>query len=712
MESDESINQSVFLNSFSRYSDQESSADIETVKNVEESVSSNPITTSMNEIMNYKIRTHAPLTNLMSVANLLNKQQDATVLIPNRDASVLKKNASIRFHREFILLCGKCQKLCDENGKCRECKTIMKKGKSNFVVKISIEQQIKYLVHKHFGEILKYANREKDGSINDIDDGLLFKNLVIKNPDSILLTFTINSDGAQIYNSKNLSMWPIQLCANFLPPNIRFKSENILLCMLYISKEKPNFIELFYPLAKEINELQEKKMKFFYNEKVYTCVPIILLGAFDLPARAMASGMKQYSGEKSCVYCLHPGKQITDRFGQKYIRYVRINQEIEIRNHCDVISSITKMNSKDKYGLINVPPMTFFNNFDLTNGYSIDYMHNILLGITKHLIDLWFGEHRLTKGKAPILPKDRILLSQRLIKLKPCSYITRKPRSLMERGKFKAIEYRNLLLFYLRFALNGLLHNDKIKHFELLSAATYILLKSKISEGEVLQAGDMLIKFADQFESIYGQAAVTMNIHILRHYALSVVQCGPLWSYSMFPFEKKIGILKKSIHNPTDALDTITLDYCLKKTEVETTSMENFPKIKRKVALTPKEKQLLVQNNIQSTRTGDFEASDSMKTQNHNYKSKKSRANKSIDYFVQLRDDTIGCIEFFVNNCENVLVMIELYEIVERHHHLLRIKATNEYNLINSNQLYCKLIYMKFGCFEIVSREPNFFETT
>lgn len=710
MESDESVNRSAFLHSFSAYSDKDT--DIEIINNEEKNDSNSPMATSMKQVMNYKIKSNVPFSNVVSVAKLLNSQPNPIVQIPNNKASLLKKNASMRFTREFILICSKCKTLCNENAMCGKCKCIIKKQKSNFVVKIPIEQQIKYLVNKNFDIILNHMNRKKiNTDISDIDDGLLCKKLSKENSD-IPVTLTMNSDGAPLYKSSKMSMWPIQLYANFLPPNIRFKSENILLCMLYIGEEKPDFTELFYPLAMEVNQLQEKKMKFSHNETVYTFVPIVMLGAFDLPARAMASGLKQYSGEKSCVYCLHSGKQVVDHLGQKYIRYVRTNAEVENRNHHGVVSAIANFKSNNEYGLKNIPPMFLFKNFDLTNGFVIDYMHNIVLGVTKLLINLWLGDHRVTKKKAPISPKNRRILDQRLVKLKPCSYVTRKPRPLHERGSFKAIEYRYLLLFYLRFALNGLIDNSKIKHFEQLSAATFILLKSKISETEALEASEMLIKFADQFEIIYGQAAVSMNVHILRHYGSSVLQCGPLWAYSMFGFEKNIGTLKKSVYNPTDALDTITFDYCLKRNESEAISIENVTKMKRKVSLTPKEEEILVKNNIHCLPNGHFEVSDSIEFNNHVFKSKKSRSNKSIDYFVLLKDDSIGCVQFFVKNHDSVFLLIELYKMVDKHYHLLRIKPTSEYELFNSNQIYCKLLYMKFGSFEIVSNEPNFFETT
>lgn len=290
---------------------------------------------------------------------------------------------------------------------CVKCKRVIKKKKSNFVVKIAIEQQIKYLFDKYFDDIFKYMNREKDPNcISDIDDGLLFEKLSTGNSD-ILLTFTINSDGAEIYKSNRASIWPIQLCANFLPPDIRFKNENILLYMLYVGKKKPNLTELFHPLATEINELQQKKIKFFRNDTVHTCVPIIMLGAFDLPARAMVSGLKTYSGDKACVYCLQTGEQVKDSRGNKYIRYVKSSVEIEKRTHDDVVCAIKKNISDNKYGLIDIPSMFLFKNFDLTNGFVIDYMHNIALGVTKLLLNLWFGDHQTTKKKPQFHPKIR-----------------------------------------------------------------------------------------------------------------------------------------------------------------------------------------------------------------------------------------------------------------------------------------------------------------
>lgn len=121
----------------------------------------------------------------------------------------------------------------------------------------------------------------------------------------------------------------------------------------------------------------------------------------------------------------------------------------------------------------------------------------------------------------------------------------------------------------MRFALQGLLEKKYLKHFEILSSAVYTLLKHSISQEEIDDAAEKLIKFADDFETLYGEEAVTMNVHMVRHYRECVTEVGPLWSYSMFGFEKNLGNLKKAVTNPTDALETISFDYCMARKVID-----------------------------------------------------------------------------------------------------------------------------------------------
>lgn len=353
--------------------------------------------------------------------------------------------------------------------------------------------------------------------------------------------------------AKKNSIWPVQLYQNYLPPTIRFKPENVLLCCLFFGAKKPNMNILLHNLASEIDWLQRNKIKFLRSGKLFQCAPIVMFCSADLPARAMLSGLKTYSGSNACTACVHEGQQITDATRKKYTRYVKLIPEPELRNHDKFLFAAVNFNElppKERYGLISIPPMILFPQFDLSKGFVIDYMHNIALGVMRLLLDLWMGCHRLSNKSAlckPMSKMNRDMLDKRLMALQPPEYVTRKPRSVQDRGFYKASEYRNLLLFFLPYALRGLLEDKKVKHFKLLSAATYILSQSEVNVVEINQAGQMLTTFADQFESIYGRETIRMNVHIVRHYAETVKNCGPIWAYSMFSFEKKWVLLQKPL---------------------------------------------------------------------------------------------------------------------------------------------------------------------
>lgn len=710
----ESMNASALLNSFSKYSsDGNTSTECSIMP-----VPVDPISVAVNELMEFKSQNNTTLKSTSDLAKLLNNKPNAYVKLPTLP-SQLKSGTHLRYKREFIVICD-CNKLCDKNGWCAICKKENKKGKSNFIVKIPIKQQINELLNKNFEAIIQYMNRDKKKDvISDIDDGLLFKRLSEENSDTNILGFTINCDGAPLYNSSKVSMWPVLLIANFLPPEIRYKQQNVLVHSIYISKLKPEFHELFFPLAQEIEALQNSQIKFWHNQTLHKFIPIIMCGAFDLPARAMASGLKLFNGTKSCVYCMHNGIQIQDHLGNKYVRYVKMSPEPERRTHAGFVSAISKFDEKlspdQPYGLNNIPPMILFPKFDLVNGFCIDYMHNAALNIIKLLIDLWTGSHRLCKNSkyfTALSKKSQKILNKRLTSLKPCSYIRRKPRSLVERAYYKASEYRYLLLFYLRYGLRGLLDDDRLKHFEQFSAAVYILLKSEITKNDMEEARMMLKRFSDDFERLYGTETITMNIHMLKHYVDSVLECGPLWSYAMFTFEKKLGNLKKNVTNATDALDSISFHYCLPQKQTHTINnvvrATNKGKLKDS-QITAAEKNIL----IEYLTDDKFEFSHSCEINSHIYKSTKSPITKSIDYFIEIKNtEEIGCIKLFVMNNENMYALVEIYKIIDKNYHLIRIATTEQQKVFPVKAINCQLIYMKFGCFQIVSKEPNFFETT
>lgn len=123
-----------------------------------------------------------------------------------------------------------------------------------------------------------------------------------------------------------------------------------------------------------------------------------------------------------------------------------------------------------------------------------------------------------------------------------------------------------MLLFYLRFALSGLLNKKCIDHFQLFSSATYLLLKESISHDDINEAQMKLNKFQEQFEVLYGKHKVTMNVHLFGHAPETVMHLGPLWGVSAYGFESKNGTVVKSNTCTKDMTFQLVYKYIMRRT--------------------------------------------------------------------------------------------------------------------------------------------------
>lgn len=441
--------------------------------------------------------------------------------------------------------------------------------KSNFLVYFPLLPQIRRILREHFEVIIDYLHRERVmDNISDVDDGLLYKKLSLENIDTELLTLTMNLDGANIFKSCRSSLWPVQFILNFLPPAMRYSPENMIVSVLYYGNEKPDMNKLIFPIAKEIETSQETfSVLTSENSFVHFQLNILLISC-DLPAKAAVQNFIGHNGKYGCSYCYHPGTAITNRSGKSTtIRFIE-QPNIQLRTHDEAVQTSIKCADGTINGIKGPSAAIMLPQIDLIKSFPIDMMHGTGLGVMKDLIQIWTGKKKLPKppyAEYKLKLSDINILDSRLSKLKPPMFVRRKPRSILEVVDFKASECFDFMWFYLRYTLPGLLPTKIIKNYEKLAVSTYILCKENVSLCEVNIACEMLNDFAIDFESIYGKGAVTMNIHLLKHYKESVINCGPLWSYSLFAFENNIGVLKNYVYGRTDVLEQISKKYAASK---------------------------------------------------------------------------------------------------------------------------------------------------
>lgn len=369
-----------------------------------------------------------------------------------------------------------------------------------------------------------------------------------------------------------------------------------------------------------------------------------------------------------------------------------------------------QLNPNSTYnGIKGISPMIPFEHFDLSKCFSIDYMHAVLLGVTKNLLQLWTDTKN---NRAPFYmtkPK-RALLNTRLTQIKTPSFISRRPRLLHHLKYFKASEYRNLLLFYLPVCLKNLIEKKYVHHFRTLSWSIYKLLESKITRNDLNLGEKNLHDFVCDYEKYYGKVNMTMNVHSLLHLVLCARNSGPLYCYSMFPFESYNGVLKDFVVAPTDVLHQITTRYIGYKTlelnkdnvRIETITMKDETNV------------IFNDDHLKALEEADIEGAircfacviqKGIKFTSMLYQ----KAKKTADFFVET-DEGFGVVQFYFLDGSKHYAMIETLKVYKTVNQIKKVNFTNKFEIIQVKQIKDRCIYIKCRNKSYIATRPNCFE--
>ncbi|XP_065288991.1 uncharacterized protein [Dermacentor albipictus] len=258
----------------------------------------------------------------------------------------------------------------------------------------------------------------------------------------------------------------------------------------------------------------------------------------DAPARALLQNSVQFNGYHGCSWCLHPGKSVdgtikypADNIPKERTHDLTLQQMAEAASYGTSISGI-----KGPSPLINL------RHFDIIWGFTPDYMHCVLLGVTRQLTDLW-----LTDVNEPYYIGAPQVLNSSLQSLKPPLCFVRLQRSLALRKYWKATEWQQWLLYFALPCLQGILPSEYRIHFSLFVKGICLLLKDCVSSRDVTESTHCLARFVVDTQFLYSKKQMTFNMHQIMHLPKSVVLQGPLWAHSCFAFETNLGKLKELV---------------------------------------------------------------------------------------------------------------------------------------------------------------------
>ena len=432
---------------------------------------------------------------------------------------------------------------CDKN-------VMLKEARNNhFFIHLPIAIQIKsYLEHSNLSEDL-IKEKESPDKISDINSGALYEGIYKKFLGKRFLSLLFNTDGVSLYKSSSVSFWPLQCAINEVVPEKRQKY--MLLAGLWCCPSKPNMsLNFLKPIVEEFKIIERDGVKWFDKSQGNEAVVYVisLACACDSPARALMQNFKQFNGKYGCSFCLSSGTMLEGTVTRVY----PFTREVETRNHPNTVEqakialhareNAPRSHDKSEFGVKGLTELSLLQNFDIISGFSCDYMHSVLLGVTRQFVFYWCEE----VGKPFYIGRKLNLVDESIANLKIPSEIGRQLTPLSTKRKmYKANQWRTLLLAS-PVIFKGILPEPYFKHWMLLCHSIYILSKKVIEKGSLNLVHDMLCKFVCKVIDVYDLSACTFNVHLLTHLVSSVENLGPLWASSTFIFESMNGVIKSS----------------------------------------------------------------------------------------------------------------------------------------------------------------------
>lgn len=455
----------------------------------------------------------------------------------------------------YYVYCEICKKLySDKDDKCKtpDCDGSKSNPESRkYFVTSKLDIQLKEIFERPgVWDSIQETRASKCDSLSDIKSGTGYRNLEAPGGflhESTNTTLSLFTDGIPLFKSSSVSLWPVYLIINELPPKERFQRKNLILWGIWQGVGKPKMCMFLKPLVLDLIELYTNGTIFTYNEQDVCSKSMVIVATMDLQARAYFLNMTQHNGLHGCLYCMEPGVVLPTGDGR--CRAYPFNPTPVLRSEPDARTSASaaRISGKRTDGFFGENAFMFLPYFSMTTNVAIDYMHGILLGVCKKFLELWFDTKN--SQQAWYIGDKMKIIDTLLRSIKPPNFIHRRPRILTKTyHHWKASELRNWLLFYALPCLKGHLPHVYLVHFSCLVEATYILLGTGISSAELVRSEKLFNAFYANTATLYNSNLMGMNIHNLCHLVDFVKRWGPLWCWSCFAFESFNGEIKKAIH--------------------------------------------------------------------------------------------------------------------------------------------------------------------
>lgn len=185
----------------------------------------------------------------------------------------------------------------------------------------------------------------------------------------------------------------------------------------------------------------------------------------------------------------------------------------------------------------------------------LDYMHLCCLGVMKKLLLLWIKGPLNVRIPNLLVKKISILMLEQ--SLNQPKEFQRRVRGLDCLANWKATELRTFLIYVGPIVLKDILHDNLYQHFMMFSIAIRILVDPHRYLSFNSIASTLLKSFVDNFGYLYDISFISYNVHNLIHLAECCMMYGPADNFSAFPFETKLGQIKRLVKHGRKTLQQV-----------------------------------------------------------------------------------------------------------------------------------------------------------
>ena len=183
------------------------------------------------------------------------------------------------------------------------------------------------------------------------------------------------SDGAQLFKSCGQSLWPIQLAIANFPPEIRMNIDYLLLAGVWLGTVKPVIDKIVQPVLDKIEKLYHCGVDVRTPDGPKRVKACLLMGVFDLIAKAMATNCTQFNGNYGCLYCLDKGLHMSHR----HLYLPEEDHQPRTSRNMRQWAEQAEMSKKPIYRVKGRSALS--RHISILTSVSVDYMHAVLEGV-------------------------------------------------------------------------------------------------------------------------------------------------------------------------------------------------------------------------------------------------------------------------------------------------------------------------------------------